>query len=189
MSPLFPGIVASGISGNLYTLAGDYDAIDFVTVPSGGVASITFTGIPGNYKHLQIRGVSRTTDSVTDGNTNMQFNGDTSANYSGHYFFGNGAGPAAGGGGGATAMDTIRLTGANSTASTFGAGVIDILDYSSTTKNKTVYTNGGNEQNGTNLFINFSGAWASLTPVVSITMKPSSGSFAQHSSFALYGVK
>ena len=189
MSPLLPGIIASGISGRLYTLTGDYDAIDVATVGAGGVAEITFTGIPSNYKHLQIRGVGRTTAATTDANTNIRFNGDTGTNYSVHYKFGNGAGMAAGGGGNTNAIDTVRLTGANSTADTFGAGIIDIFDYSSAVKNKTVHTVGGNDQNGTNLTIEFSGSWMNKTPIVSISLKPSSGSFSQYTSYALFGVK
>ena len=57
MSPNL-GIIATSISGHLFTfsLVGNYDALATVTVPSGGLSSITFAGIPTTgYSHLQIR--------------------------------------------------------------------------------------------------------------------------------------
>jgi hypothetical protein len=59
MTPLLTGVFASQISGHLtppYTLTGNYDALGTVTVPSGGLSSVTFAGIPQTgYSHLQVR--------------------------------------------------------------------------------------------------------------------------------------
>ena len=55
------GIYASQISGHLYGGPyGAYDSLATVTVPSGGVASVTFAGIPSGYQHLHIGGGART---------------------------------------------------------------------------------------------------------------------------------
>jgi hypothetical protein len=64
-------------------LVGAYDALASVTLDAN-TASITFSGIPTGYKHLQIRGIGRTnraTPADMDGLL-IQFNGDTGANYS-----------------------------------------------------------------------------------------------------------
>jgi hypothetical protein len=182
------GKVKSGL-GKDALAQGAYDAIATVVVPSGGQASIVFAGIPQGYRHLQLRGVVRTTAATTDGNTNLRFNDDSSSSYNGHYLFSSG-GLSVGGGGAATAIDTIRITGANTTANIFGAGVVDILDYSSSTKTKVTRTVGSNEYNITNsIFIKFSGLWTKTEPIKKITLTLSSGNFAEFSQIALYGVK
>ena len=67
--------------------------------------------------------------------------------------------------------------------------VADILDFNSTNKYKTVRGLGGYDGNDTNGIVTFrSGAWMNTAAVTSITLLPNS-SFAQYSSFALYGVK
>ena len=188
MSPVL-GIIASSTQQGRGVAVGSYDSLATITVPSGGLASVVFAGIPTGYQHLEISGIVRSTASVTDGNTNMRFNADSGSNYNGHYLFGNGSGTASGGGGAGTAIDTIRLTGASSTANMFGSGTISILNYSNSTRFKTTKTLGSNNQNGLGLIILFSGLWLNTSPITSITLTPSSGSFAEYTQFALYGVK
>jgi hypothetical protein len=91
---MFPilGIMASQISGHLSNTA--YESIETVTVGSGGEASITFSSIAADWKHLQIRVFA----SPTTADVFMKFNGDgTTTNYSRHYLYGDGS--AADGGG------------------------------------------------------------------------------------------
>lgn len=192
MSPLFLGIVASGISGHLtppWEPAGAYDALATVTVPSGGAASITFAGIPTGYKHLQVRVSARGTSNDTFFNT--IFNSDTAANYSWHQLFGDGSTAGAGGGASATNMVGVQFT---NTASVFNAGIIDVLDYVSTSKAKTVRSLSGFDANGSGKIMLRSGAWYKNTSniydaVTSITLTPAAGTIEQHSTFSLFGVK
>ena len=72
---ILPGILSSQISGHLFTLTGSYDALATVTVPSGGVSSITFSAIPQTgYSHLQLRTMVRSSDATSLTNLTGTFN-------------------------------------------------------------------------------------------------------------------
>ena len=168
---------------------GAFDALSTVTVPSGGLASVTFAAIPNTYKHLQIRTFARGTSSDTYFSTT--FNSDSAANYSWHQLFGDGSSAGASGGASATSMVGVQFT---NTASVFNAGIIDVLDYASTSKAKTVKSLGGFDANGSGKIILRSGAWYKNTSsvydaVTSITLTPAVGTIEQFSQFTLYGVK
>ena len=80
--------------------------------------------------------------------------------------------------------------GANANSSGFGAIVVDILDYTSTTKNKTVRSIGGLDNNGGGqMYINSSLWYATPAAITQIDITPELGNFAQYSQFALYGIK
>jgi hypothetical protein len=197
MSPL-PGFFASEIQGHLSAPAfqGDFWALNTVTL-SSTASSVTFTGIPQNYRNLQLR-IFGQTNRGTYGidEACIRFNSDTTNNYADHAVYGDGSAPAAVSD---TSANKIFLgTGAlgTTTSGFFGINIADILDYTSTTKNKTVRTLGGADVNGTVGGIGGrvslgSGVWLnSLSPVTSVTLIPGNGSaFTAYSSFALYGVK
>jgi hypothetical protein len=150
-------------------------------------SSIAFSGIPQNYTHLQVRGIARA--SLNSARIRYQFNGDTGANYSDHYIYSNGAGtPSASAG-----ANISRLSGgySDSTANLFSVTIIDILDYSSTSKYKTVKAISGTEQNDSNgELILWSGSWRSTSAITSILMNfDNSANITQYSHFALYGIK
>ena len=87
-------IIASSISGHLFTftLVGNYDALATVTVPIGGLSSVTFAGIPTTgYSHLQVRAIVRDTGSSYGYNVRLRFNGDSGSNYTSHNIEGNGS--------------------------------------------------------------------------------------------------
>ena len=131
-----PGILASAISGNLGGPVGAYDALASVTL-AASASSITFAGIPSGYKHLQIRMNARTARSVVGTNLIYSFNNDTSASYPWHYLTGDGSSPYSGGSTAASNPYILKCSSANASANVFGVGVWDILDYSSSVKNKT----------------------------------------------------
>jgi hypothetical protein len=170
-------------------------ALATVTVPSGGALSVTFSGIPADYKHLQIRAIFRDNRSNSGNGSyaDLTFNGDTtSSNYSYHQLYGSGSGSAgAAGNANYASIEVTRLADNASTANTFGATTIDILDYASTSKAKTVLGFGGYDSNGTGAIYSWSGAWFK-TPeaITSLTIKDGGGTlFLQNSQFALYGIK
>ena len=191
MTPPILGIWASQISGHLWAPAGAYDALATVTVPSGGVASVTFAGIPTGYKHLQIRYLANFTGtSVGYSQPYCQFNSDTATNYDNHALYGTGSAAgasyfAAGGAYAAWIPDSAY-------ANTFGAGVIDILDYANTNKNKTMRTLGGFNRNfnaSANELVGLTSAlWRNTAAITSIDIKGTT-TFSQYSQFALYGIK
>ena len=181
--PIF-GITASAIE----TAPVGYNSIASTIVGSGGAANIEFTGIPSTYKHLQIRAIGRSTSTSND--TYLQINGVTAGgNYSYHYLYSTGASGLTAG------VDTaqgfvigIRMASSSDTASIFGTGVIDILDYADTNKFKTVRTLSGFDTNGGGLNWLVSGNFRSTNATTSIKFTPASGNFAQYTSFALYGM-
>lgn len=190
MSPL-PGILASAFQ-SASGPQGAFDALATITVPSGGAASISFTGIPSDYKHLQVRFISRNTNTgyLATGATYVQFNNDTSDSYSFHLLRGDGANASAYGQGsaGSNLMYVGGSTGSGSSNTLiYGTGIIDILDYSSTAKNKVIRAFAGTDTNGAGLLDVNSGCYFSTSPITSIQFV--SGTYAQNSQFALYGVK
>jgi hypothetical protein len=193
MSPIL-GIYASQISGNLYN--NSYESIQTVTVGAGGASSVTFTGIPSTYTHLQLRMSARGAKASSGDDIYLQFNGDTSSsgNYYGyHQLYGNGSSVSSNVSG-ATYPGIIPayLTAANNISNNFGASVLDILDYSSTNKNKVIKSLSGWDDNGSGYILFRSGMWQPSTPagITSMTLfYNSGGSFAQYTSIALYGVK
>jgi hypothetical protein len=174
---------------NPFTLVGNYDALATVTVPSGGLSSITFAGIPTTgYSHLQIRFISRDArTSASNSPVDIRFNADSGANYSSHDILGDGSSVSAVA---ETNVTRIRAYGAASTlANNYGAGIVDILDYANVNKYKTTKQLQGNDQNGSGAIDFGSGSWRSFSAINQITLIPFTSPFAQYSSFALYGVK
>ena len=191
MSPIIASL--GGLSANSYGLFGNaifnsFESIQTVTVGSGGQVSVTFSSIPSTYKHLQIRCLARSTYATTQDNAYFIFNSDTSSSYAFHYLYGTGATAAAGG----LATQTKNLLdgepGSSIAANIFGATVLDILNYSNTNKYKTSRMLTGWDGNGSGNIALQSGLWQSTSTVNAITITNTS-SFAQYSSFALYGIK
>lgn len=182
--------VISGLLG-VGTLAvpNSYESIQTVTVGSGGSSSVDFTSIPNTFKHLQIRGILRGTNASVEVSNRIRFNGDTASNYSYHAVYGNGTSAAAE----QIATVNVMLFGSSPAASAasniFGSTVIDILDYADTNKYKTVRALSGGDQNGSGGIYLASNSWRNTAAITSITLFASTGNLAQHSHFALYGIK
>jgi hypothetical protein len=173
---------------------GDFESIATVTVGSGGSATAVFDNIAGTYQHLQLRYCARgtRTGSTTD-SVYLQYNSDTSsANYVRyHLLYGTGsvAGAEAQASGVAAQNLIPNVTAASASASIFGVGVIDLLDYANTSKYKTVRGFGGHDRNGAGNVELTSGLWMSTSAITKITVGASAGNLAEYSTFALYGVK
>jgi hypothetical protein len=179
------GNITAGLYGvGVAPSTNSYESIATVTVGSGGSSDVTFTSIPSTYKHLQIRYIAR--GSILT-NSLIQFNSDTGSNYSWHVLYGTGASALAAGGGTNSFMYASNIA---SATSNFTGGVIDILDYASTSKYKTMRTLGGYDANGSGEIALFSGSWQNTNAITSIKLYPnSSGTYSQYTQFALYGIK
>jgi len=174
--------------------ANSYESIATQTVGAGGAASVTFSSIPSTYKHLQIRGIgqdNRATYGISE--LALQFNSDTGSNYSFHGLYGNGSTVISEPD---TSTSFIRANGMLGTTvgGTFGAFVIDILDYTNTSKNTTTRNLCGVDFNGVIAGFGgraalWSGAWYNTSAVNNIVLYSTNGNLQQYSSFALYGVK
>lgn len=163
-----------------------FDSI--ATGTPNGVSTFTFSSIPSTYKSLQLRITSNMQASVY---TVMRFNGDTAGNYIYHALRGDGATVTAVGGGGNTSIAQM-MQGPASNPPYVNAAIIDIIDYASTSKNKTVRCfTGTNENNASTPFIQLnSGAWFSTAAINSITIVNTGGNnFTTGTQFALYGIK
>lgn len=176
------------LAGNaFYNPPGNYESIATVIVGSGGASDATFSSIPGTYAHLQIRGIARFS-SLSE--MRIQFNGDTATNYSWHTISGNGTAARSDNGISEARIRVAYYNGLSSTASIFGAFVIDILDYADTTKYKTTRTLAGYDANGSGGPSLESGNWRNTNAITSIKLFPDSTyTFQQYSKFALYGIK
>jgi len=186
MSPIL-GIVASSKPG-IAPLQPDgaYDSLATVTVPSGGLSTITFAGIPNTYKHLQIRGLMLSSSPNND--IVARFNSDTGANYALHNLYG-------------ANVSVVSYADPNITYASLGftgdtgpgpsVFITDLLDYSNTTKFKTLRTLNSNERNATTRYVNvMSGLWRNTNAVNSITITHGAAvNFNEYSQFSLYGVK
>ena len=161
-------------------IVGAYDALATVTVGAGGQSSITFSGIPQTYTHLQVRG-----NAITGalGWVTLRFNGDSGSNYAFHEFRGDGSV--------ASANQVSSGVGYQSFLhnTTVGSGVINILDYANANKNKTAQALGGYDANGSGYISATSGLWLNNSVINSFTIYSTTSTFSQYSTFSLYGVR
>jgi len=156
---------------------------------TGSSGTITFSSIPSTYKHLQIRVLCRS--SSTGRNIQVRFNSDTGANYAQHNLRGNGSTAAATGTASTTEIEAGWIATSADATNVMGVSIIDIHDYASTTKNKTLRAISGLDNNGatTNERIYlYSGLWMNTAAINSISLISNSGNWTTASSFALYGM-
>ena len=167
-----------------------YESIATVTVGSGGSSTITFSSIPSTYKHLQIRLIGRDNRGIYVDYFKMRFNSDSGNNYAVHAIYGDGASALATATTSNASIDINRIAASTATANGFGAGIIDILDYTNTNKYKTTKALAGYDDNGQGQIWFQSGLWQNTAAITQIDLLPGVGtSFSQYSTFALYGVK
>lgn len=159
-------------------------------VGSGGTNNITFNDIPQTYKHLQIRQIARTNRGIYVDFYKVKFNADNGSNYAYHGLYGDGTSVFSGATTSYTQIDISRTSASSATASGFGGGIIDILDYSNSSKYKTTKALAGYDDNGQGQIWFQSGLWMNTDPVTSITINPGVGTlFSQYTRFSLYGIK
>jgi hypothetical protein len=185
------GGIQAGLLGSFPTpVTSSFESIATAT-SAGSSATLTFSSIPSTYSSLQIRFMSK--PAASGGAIRMQMNGITTNTYWYHYLIGVGTAAAAGSSGAATngmfVMDNLYAPVAN----IFGVGIIDIHDYASTTKVKTIRTFSGiddnTSDNGNEIQL-WSGKNGATTAVSSITFANTSGqNFASGTVFSLYGIK
>jgi hypothetical protein len=182
------GIMASSTSGA--SAVGNYESIATAS-GTGSSATITFSSIPATYKHLQLRGIVKSTTSGSSfSSVGFNVNSDTSSSYTRHILYGNGATAYAYGLG---ATSTWYIGGNDfptaGYTSIFGAHIIDILDYANTNKNKTVRALTGCDVNGAGEILLSSTVFIKTDAISSIQLVSASGNFATNTQYALYGIK
>jgi len=164
--------------------------IQTITVGSTPVPAVEFLNLnqhAGIYRHLQIVGVTRSTNSGTFSFMKMELNGDTASNYNRHLVFGEGGGIGAYGYPNVQDIGFGYGAGGGSPAGSFGLIVCDILDAFNTNKFKTARSM-FSSPNGYNMIGINSGAWRNTNVVSSIKIVSQTDNFAEFSRFSLYGV-
>ena len=150
---------------------------------TGSSGTITFSSIPSTYKSLQIR----LKVDASSGGQAMRFNSDTGNNYARHYMGGNGSSVFAGG----TASTNLMFVGNDSATSYPSVIIIDIHDYASTTKNKTIRAIFGQDSNGAGSVYLYSGVWLNTSAITSLSLGQANfgGIFGTGTVASLYGIK
>jgi hypothetical protein len=174
------GITASSI---LKIPPSSYESIASST-PSG-TDTITFSSIASSYASLQLRIFHLEPDV---GGLRIRFNSDAGSNYTYHELKGNGSTASATGAATGTYSGFAYSWGTNSTTAPH-AGIIDVLDYASTTKYKTIRGINGQDTNASGAISLASTLWLSTSAVNSITILSTAGNYGSGTTFALYGIK
>jgi hypothetical protein len=179
--------IAGFLTNGVVAAATSYESIATTTL-SSSQATITFSGIPATYTHLQLRVLARSTAATTQDNAFFRLNTDTTSSYSYHYLYGTGSAAASGGGVTQTSNILDGEPGTSIGSNIFAATVLDILDYADTNKYKTSRMLTGWDGNGSGNIALQSGLWMKTNAINTITIT-NGASFAANSSFALYGIK
>jgi hypothetical protein len=188
MSPILTGVIASGISGNLIPPT-NFESIATVNF-TGSSATATFSSIPSTYKHLQLRILARIDYAGSyERFLRLRFNGSTSG-YVAHYLTGDGSSVTAGAETGLAHTYIAEIPTNGWTTGIFGVGVVDILDYASTNKNKTTRSITGFDANGSGYIRLVSGLWQNnIDAVNQIQVISDLGNYISGSQIALYGIR
>lgn len=190
MSPILKGVVASQISGHL-SAPGSYESIATFTL-SSNQQSVTFSSIPSTYKDIEIRYISRDTYTNSYPGLQILFNGAgfTSRHVLGGAGSGGATGSSGGGGGGQAYLG--ESIGNDLDANNYFNGILRVVDYANTNKNKTFWNLTGGMGNSTSghLYM-YGGSLSSTSAISSVTLQEGDTNFKlmAGSTYALYGIK
>ena len=176
--------ILGGLIGSFPTpVTSSFESIATAT-GNGSSGTITFSSIPSTYQHLQIR---LQVIASGGGGQSIRFNSDSGNNYAYHSVGGNGSSVFAGG----TANYSQIFVGDDAAATNPATMIIDIHDYASTTKNKTVRSRFGHDRNGAGSVYLYSGLWMNTSAVTSLSIGIGlfGGIFDTGTVASLYGIK
>jgi hypothetical protein len=162
-----------------------YALIETVTLGSAA-ASVSFnvSGTASLYTDLVLVANTIIASGSTFPECSLRFNSDTGANYSNTYLLGTGSSAISGRGSNFTYADCGYLSANSGNPNT---RIINIMDYSNTTTNKTVISR-GSSVNGSQV-IAYANLWRNTAAITSITVFTQSGNYAIGSTFRLYGIQ
>ena len=179
------GALVAGQVGSGGASLSSYDSIATTTLSSDN--TISLTGIPSTYKHLQLRLMIRRTG--TDNNAvtqSIQVNNDGGSNYAEHWLEGSGSAASASATASTNTIQAIMCNRGTTNPSIYGVAIIDILDYASTSKYKTFRVLTGIDTNGAGSIKVVSGLWMSTSALNRIDLL---NTMSSGSTVALYGIK
>ena len=187
--------ILNALIGSYAPAGGSFESIATLT-GNGSASTLTFSSIPSTYQHLQLRLLGKsTTTSFAMSQLQIRFNSDSGNNYSYHRLQGDGASASASGAASTTSviLDGMMIGSTTGLTNMMSVAIVDIHDYASTTKNKTVRSFSGADRNGNStsdpaIALN-SAAWLSTSAINSISIIGNPGPFTTSTVFALYGIK
>lgn len=162
-------------------------------ITTNGSDAPSFTNIPQNFTHLQIRVFNRGTriGNPAGDLSYIRFNDDYGTNYTAHWLLGTGSSVTTGFNNSLSFMymgDNTTSDG-STLANVFAAQIWDILDYSNPNKFKTVRMIAGWDANGSGYTALVSGLWRNTAAITSIPNMGVANSLpAAGSRYDLYGI-
>ena len=178
-----PGLPSTGIT-----------LIQEISIPVGSsISTFNFNNIPQTYRDLVLISHARMSSGGTiSREVDIQFNGDTGANYDWWHIWNGGGGGGATAGTGSTAGYLFVAGGDTAPTGHTGQSTAFIPAYAHTDYHKYMKEQGTFQQGsgaGNFYMVDHFVAWHNTAAIFSITIKASSGNFAAGSSFRLYGLK
>jgi hypothetical protein len=161
-----------------------YIALSTTTVGSGGASQVEFSSIPQTYNDLKIVVSGRTTQASTADSVYFRFNNST-ANFNARVLYASGTGTG-------NFTDTRYAgsePGSSATANAFSSIELYIGNYT-TSSNKIYLVDAVTENNAAEAYTYLAAAqWSNSAAVTSIIVEPNAGTFVQHTTITLYGIK
>jgi len=184
----------SFLAGNDFTVPpalSDYDLLE-TEILASSQSSVTFDNldtVAADYKHLQIRVVGRTDRSNNGDDLEVELNDIASSSYARHGLQGTGSSVVSYENSSESYTRLGRLTAATGNNDSFGAVILDILDFSDSSKNTTIRALSGFADNQTDIRL-ASGLLNNTSAITKIKFTPAAGiNFVTGSRFSLYGLK
>lgn len=167
-----------------------YSEMELIATAYGTGSSrlITFASIPSDYKHLQIRAAARSTNASSTDFLAININSVDSSSYSQHSLAGNGSSVSSSAATSQTYINFATIPAASAIGNTHSGLVLDLLDYTSTSKNKTLRCFAGMATT-TTLIQLVSGGFFNTSAVTRLDIVTASGNFTSDSRVSLYGIK
>jgi len=167
-------------------MANTYELIASSTVGSGGVASVTFSSIPGTYTNLIVKGSVRGSNAgQVQQRILISFNG-SSADYTFRTLNDAAGTPVSFDRSSFGDNNLVYIPAPDTTANTFGNFEVYFPNYTSSSL-KSISVDGVMENNSTTNYNNLlAGLWSQTAAITSLTF---SANMAQYSTFYLYGIK
>lgn len=161
------------------------------TTLGGSAANVDLTSIVGTYAHLLIIVYARGDTAAASTGLNMQFNGDTAANYDYQQLVGSAAAVVTSENFAQVRISHGQIPANTAGANLFNASVIFIPHYAGSTNNKVALsmtslktgTASGNILNYLN-----GGFWRSNAAITRVTLIPATGNFVAGTRVSLYGM-
>jgi hypothetical protein len=167
-------------------MAYTYSKLAETTVGAGGASAITFNNIPQNYTDLVLKVSARGTTTEASGGHYYTIALNSSATSKTQRFLqGDGSSASSGN----STSFTTYMCPSDFTASTFSNAEVYLPNYAGSA-NKSMSVDVVTENNATKSYATFyAQLWSVVTTISQITLTPNAGSFAQHSTATLYGIR